>query len=71
MKEKYSLKELRALNGISRKELAERTGLNYNTILGYENDISKLRKASYENLENLAKNLNVGVDDIFLNNNSV
>lgn len=70
VKEKYSIKELRVLNGLSRQELADQTGLNYNTILGYENDVNKLRKASYDNLENLANALKVTVDDIFLSPNS-
>lgn len=68
---KYTLKQLRVLNDMSREELARITQMHYNTILNYENSIEALRKASYETIETLASALKVSVDDIFLGNNSV
>lgn len=70
-KKKYTLKQLRVLNDMSREELSQLTNLHYNTILNYENNIEALRKASYDTIEMLASALNVSVDDIFLGNNSV
>lgn len=70
IKEKYTVKQLRALKNMTRNELSETTGLSYNTIQSYENDVMNLRKASYENLELIANALGVSTDDIFLNANS-
>ena len=70
-RKKYTLKQLRALNEMSRLELSQLTKMHYNTILNYENNIEALRKASYDTIEILASALNVSVDDIFLGNNSV
>lgn len=70
-RKKYTLKQLRALNDMSRLELSQLTKMHYNTILNYENNIEALRKASYDTIEILASALNVTVDDIFLENNSV
>lgn len=68
---KYTLKQLRVLNDMSREELARVAQMHYNTILNYENSIEALRKASYETIENLASALKVSVDDIFLGDTSV
>ena len=68
---KYTLKQLRVLNDMSREELARIAQMHYNTILNYENSIEALRKASYETIETLASALKVSVDDIFLGNTSV
>lgn len=66
-----ALSDLRKLNRLSQEELAEKTGLTPKTIGNYEKDISFLRKARYENIEKVAKVLNVSVDDIFLDDASV
>lgn len=68
--QKYTLKQLRILRNLSRKELSAAVGLHYNTIMGYENDVNKLRQAEYEVLEKIAFVLNVSIDNIFLNSNS-
>lgn len=68
--QKYTLKQLRILRNFSRKELSAAVGLHYNTIMGYENDVNKLRQAEYEVLEKIAFVLNVSIDNIFLNANS-
>lgn len=62
----YTIKELRARKDISQEELARASELTTRTINSYENDLSKLRNASYKNIEKIAKSLDVEVDDIFL-----
>lgn len=61
-----SLKTLRRLRSMTQEELSVKTGITARTIQNYENNISSLRKASYENLVALAGALNVSIDDIFL-----
>lgn len=61
-----TLKVLRRFRNMTQSELSEETGLTVRTIQNYEMDVSKLRKASYDNLVSLANALNVSVDDIFL-----
>ncbi|HEL1810828.1 TPA: helix-turn-helix domain-containing protein [Streptococcus suis] len=61
-----SLKTLRRFRNLTQEELSAETGITARTIQNYENNISNLRKASYENLVALAKALDVSVDDIFL-----
>lgn len=69
--QKYTLKQLRALKSMSRQQLADKVGVHYNTIMFYENDVNKLRQAEYETIEKIARALNVEIDNIFLNANSV
>lgn len=69
--DKLTLYQWRTLKNYSRQELSEKTGLSYDTIMRYENDINELRSSSYKNLERLANSLGITVDDIFLNANSV
>ncbi|HEM5132697.1 TPA: helix-turn-helix transcriptional regulator [Streptococcus suis] len=61
-----SLKTLRRLRSMTQEELSAKTGITARTIQNYENNLSSLRKASYENLVALAGALNVSIDDIFL-----
>lgn len=63
---KYSLKELRARKRISQDALARLTGLTTRTIFNYEDDVVNLRNASYNNVEKIAKALDVKIDEIFL-----
>lgn len=69
--QKYTLKQLRTLRNMSRQQLADAIGVHYNTIMFYENDVNKLRQAEYEIVEKIAKTLEVKIDNIFLNANSV
>lgn len=68
-KEQYmanTLKTLRRFRGMTQEELAKETGITSRTIMSYENDVKKLRRASYEKIKKLASALDVSVDDIFL-----
>jgi hypothetical protein len=61
-----TLKTLRRFRGMTQEELAKETGITSRTIMSYENDVEKLRKASYDTIDKLANALSVSVDDIFL-----
>ena len=63
---KSTLYDLRRSKRMTQKELAEQTGLTERTIITYEMDIKKFRKAKYETVENIAKILGVSIDQIFL-----
>lgn len=65
-KSKYTLREWRSLRMMSRRKLAEITGLSERTIINYESDINLLRSASFDNIESIAKALDIVIDDIFL-----
>ncbi|WP_449461332.1 helix-turn-helix domain-containing protein [Streptococcus suis] len=71
MTKKATLTNLRELRQLTQEQLAQKSGISVRTIVSYENDQSKLRKASYENLKSIANVLNVSVDDIFLEDISV
>ena len=58
---KYSIKELRARNRMSGKELADAIGVNRDSIRRWENGYSK---PSAENLISMAKALHVSVEEI-------
>lgn len=62
----FTLKQLRGLSGLSQEELGKAVQLTARTIGTYENDIDSLKKVSYTKLQEIAKVLNVSVDDIFL-----
>ncbi|GEN48907.1 helix-turn-helix domain-containing protein [Ligilactobacillus pobuzihii] len=64
--EKFTLRQWRGIRGMSKTELSKRSKITDRTIALYEQDLSALRKAKYENLESLAEALNIRVDDIFL-----
>lgn len=70
IKEKSTLYDLRRSKRMTQKELAEKAGLTERTIITYEMDIKKLRKAKYEVVEILAETLGVSIDQIFLSDNS-
>lgn len=61
-----TLKTLRRFRGMTQEELAKATGITSRTIMSYENDVEKLRKARYDTIDKLANALSVSVDDIFL-----
>lgn len=71
MQKKATLTNLRELKHLTQEQLAQKSGISVRTIVNYENDNNKLRKASYENLKSIADVLNVSVDDIFLDDISV
>ncbi|MBF1724473.1 MAG: helix-turn-helix transcriptional regulator [Streptococcus sp.] len=61
-----TLKTLRRFRGMTQEDLAKATGITSRTIMSYENDVKKLRKASYDKIDKLANALSISVDDIFL-----
>lgn len=65
-KKKYPLENLRGLAGMSQKELAEKVGLSTWTISMYEKDINKFRAVSHVKLKEIAKALDVSIEDIFI-----
>lgn len=65
---KYTLKELRARNGLSQGDLARKAGLGLSTIASYEQDISKFQSISYSNLLKVAGILGVDPTEIDMNN---
>lgn len=64
--ERLSIRQLRGLRLMTQSDLSVATGISARTIGSYEDDVNKLRKASYETIETLANALGVSVDDIFL-----
>ena len=62
----FTLKQLRNLSGMSQEELGEAVGLSSRTIGTYEKDVNSLKKVSYAKLQEIAKALDVSVDNIFL-----
>lgn len=69
-KEKYTLQQLRGLNGLTKEELSRKSNVTSRTILSYEADIEKMRNGKYSTLEKLAQALGVRVSDIFLDPDS-
>ena len=61
---KYTIRELRALKKLTQKELSNKADIHEMTIVVYENDINRLKKMKYENLEKIAKAFGVEVEDI-------
>lgn len=59
-----TLKQLREQRDMSMQELADKVGVHKGTIFKWEHDQVPLRKASKENLENLALALHVPIDEL-------
>lgn len=58
------LKELRKRAGMTRQELAEKSGVSYNSIKSYEYGARDIQDASYRNLKRLADVFGVSVEEI-------
>ena len=58
------LKELRKRAGMTRQELAEKSGVSYNSIKAYEYGARDIQEASYRNLKKLADVFGVSVEEI-------
>ena len=58
------LKELRTRAGMTRQELAEKSGVSYNSIKAYEYGARDIQDASYRNLKKLADVFGVSVEEI-------
>lgn len=68
--EKFTISQLRGFRGLTKEDLAKKSGVTSRTIITYENDIQKLRSGKYTTLEKIAKALGVKVNDIFLDPDS-
>lgn len=64
--EKYTLKQLRGLRGMTQAELARKVGISETTIYEYETQEGRLERAKYTTIYHIAEALDVEVDDIFL-----
>lgn len=70
MTEKFTLRQIRNLKGMSQVELAEKVGLSPRTIVTYEKDVKALQKADYIVVHKIAQALDVKTSDIFLGTDS-
>lgn len=70
MTEKFTLRQIRNIKGLTQKQLAELVGVTERTINTYESDVKSLQKADYIVVYNIAKALDVNTSDIFLGTDS-
>ncbi len=59
-----NIKQLREAAGLSRKELAEKTGIRYTRITDYENSYIPIGNMTVENLSKIADALGVSLDEL-------
>ena len=59
------LKELRKNQGLTRKELSKRTGINIRTLESYEQNLRDLRLAKSENINKICNILHCKFIDLF------
>lgn len=64
LEEKYTIKQLRGLRGMTQEELALKTGISANTISDYEIKSKRLENAKYKNIKAIANVLGVEIEDI-------
>lgn len=70
MVEKYTLKQIRGIKGITQEKLAQKVGVTTRTIANYEEDVKKFQKADYIIVYKIAQALGVKTSDIFLGTTS-
>ena len=70
MTEKYTLKQIRNIKGLTQRQLAKAVGITERTINTYENNVKALQNADYIVVYNIAKALDVKTTDIFLGTDS-
>lgn len=70
MTEKYTLKQIRNIKGLTQRQLAEAVGITERTINTYENNVKALQNADYIVVYKIAKALDVNTTDIFLGTDS-
>ncbi|MCM1226034.1 MAG: helix-turn-helix domain-containing protein [Clostridium sp.] len=59
-----NIKEIREQKGISRKELAELSGVHYKKITDYENCYINIENVTVGNLNRIAKALECTIDEL-------
>lgn len=70
MTEKFTLKQIRNIKGLTQKQLSDLCGVSERTIIAYESDVRSLQKADYIVIYKIACALGVKTDDIFLGTDS-
>ncbi|MBQ8824462.1 MAG: helix-turn-helix transcriptional regulator [Ruminococcus sp.] len=61
---KNNIKEIRERKGLTRKELAESSGVHYKKITDYENNYINIENVTIGNLYKIAKALECTIDDL-------
>lgn len=64
VKRMNNLKQIRTKKGITRKELAEKSGISARTIESYEQRKRNINKAKIETIIKLSKALECNIEDI-------
>ncbi len=59
-----NIKKIREDKAVSRKELAERSGLHYSKLKDYENEYIKIENVTVGNLDRIAKALECTIDEL-------
>ncbi len=59
-----NIKKIREEKAVSRKELAERSGVHYKKITDYENEYIKIENVTVGNLDRIAKALECTIDEL-------
>ena len=70
MTEKFTLKQIRNVKGVTQKQLAEVVGITERTMNNYENNVNALQNADYIIIYRIANALDVRFSDIFLGTDS-
>lgn len=70
MSEKYTLKQIRNIKGMTQSELAKQAGVSKRSIINYEADVKAFQNADYIVVYNIASALGVKTADIFLGTDS-
>ncbi len=65
MSEKYTLKQIRNIKGMTQSELAEQAEVSKRSIINYEGDVKSFQNADYIVVYNNASALGVKTSDIF------
>lgn len=66
MAEKYTLRQIRSIRGLTQEQLAKLANVSTRTIANYERDVTSFQNADYIVVYNIAKALGVRTSDIFL-----
>lgn len=70
MTEKFTLRQMRNIKGLTQKQLSDMAGVTERTIQSYESNVQSLQNADYIVVYRIAKALDVKVTDIFLGTDS-
>ncbi|ULG73181.1 helix-turn-helix transcriptional regulator [Macrococcus brunensis] len=65
-----TLEQWRGLRGLTKEELARKSGVTSRSILDYEKDVRNMENANYKTIKKLADALEIKVANIFLDSTS-